>query len=196
MAAGRTLGAMTAGLSEREKMIRGELYSAADPELSASRARARLLLHRLNGGKPTEAAERASLLGELLARVGPGLILEPPFLCDYGWNIRIGANAYINFGCVILDCAAVRIGDDVNFGPGVHLYTATHPVDAAVRRAGLEVARPIDIGDGAWLGGGAIVLPGVSIGANSAIGAGAVVTRDVPSNVVAAGNPCRVLREL
>jgi maltose O-acetyltransferase len=177
-------------MSERTKMLAGELYDAMDPELVAARTRARELLSRYN------AAPDAGLLRQLLGSVGRDAVAEPPFHCDYGENIAVGERFYANAGCVFLDCAAVTIGDRVLLGPGVHLYAATHPVDAETRRAGLEFARPITVGDDVWIGGAAVVLPGVTIGDRAVIGAASVVTSDVPADVIAAGNPCRPVREL
>lgn len=182
--------------SERDKMLAGELYSGMDPELVAARSRCRRLLREYEATDPDDAAGRAAILARLFGAVGPGAIIEPPFRCDYGVYTTIGARFYANFGCVILDCNRVTIGDDVLFAPNVQLYTAEHPVDAEQRARGPELARPITIGDKVWLGGGAIVLPGVTIGAGTTIGAGAVVTRDVPAGVLAAGNPCKVIRVL
>jgi maltose O-acetyltransferase len=174
--------------SEREKMLAGELYDPGDPQLSADRRRCRELLRRL----PAEPR----LLEELLGHLGDGGHIETPFACDYGFNITLGARAFVNFNAVFLDCAPVTIGDRAQIGPAVQLLTADHPLDQQQRRQGLEDAKPIDIGPDAWLGGGVIVLPGVSVGANSVIGAGSVVTKPIPPNVVAVGNPCRVIREL
>ena len=166
-------------------MLAGELYDATDPELTADRERARALLQRY-------ANERdPALLGTLFERLGKGAVIEAPFHCDYGWNIALGERVYANAFCVLLDCAPIEIGDRALLGPGVHLYTATHPLEAAERRQGLEYARPIAIGDDAWLGGGSIVLPGVSVGEAAVVGAGSVVTRDVPPGVTVAGNPAR-----
>jgi maltose O-acetyltransferase len=166
-------------------MLAGELYDASDPELAASRERARDLLGRYN-------AERdPALLAELFGRLGRKAVVEAPFHCDYGWNIAVGEHFYANAFCVFLDCAPIEIGDRVLLGPGVHLYTATHPRDASERREGLEYARPIAIGDDAWLGGGSIVLPGVTLGEGAVVGAGSVVTRDVAPGVAVAGNPAR-----
>jgi maltose O-acetyltransferase len=173
---------------EKEKMLAGELYRASDPELVEERRRARRLLRRL----PDDPA----VLDELLGHLGDGAEILAPFACDYGYNITLGAAAFVNFNCVFLDCAPIEIGERAQIGPAVQLLTADHPRDAESRRNGLENAKPISIGADAWLGCGAIVLPGVSVGENSVIGAGSVVTRDVPENVVAAGNPARVLREL
>ncbi|MDN3520161.1 sugar O-acetyltransferase [Halomonas ramblicola] len=183
-------------MTEREKMLAGELYDARDPELQSMRRRARLLIHELNASRDDAEAERRRLLAELLPHAGEGLWIEPPFFCDYGAHIRLGRGVFFNFDCVVLDVAPVTIGDHVLFGPAVQLYTATHPLDAAARRSGLEAGRPIAIGDDCWLGGGAVINPGVSIGARSVIGAGSVVTRDLPADVFAAGNPCRVIRPI
>jgi maltose O-acetyltransferase len=182
--------------TERERMLAGELYVASDPELVLARRRARDLLRALNGSRDVEMDKRRRILGELLGAVGEGAWIEPPFSCDYGRNITLGDRVYFNFNCVILDCAAVTIGSDVFFGPNVQVYAATHPTDHVARRSGLELARPIEVGSDVWIGGGAILCPGVRVGARSVIGAGSVVTRDVPEGVVAAGNPCRVIRSL
>jgi maltose O-acetyltransferase len=171
--------------SEKEKMLAGELYRASDPELVEERRRCRELLRRL----PDDPGALAELLGHL----GEGAEVIAPFHCDYGYNISVGAGAFVNAGCVFLDCAPIDIGERAQLGPAVQLLAADHPLDPETRRAGLENASPISIGADAWLGGGAIVLPGRKIGAETVIGAGSVVTRDVPAGVVAAGNPCRVL---
>jgi maltose O-acetyltransferase len=185
-----------APVTEREKMLAGELYLAADPELVAARQRARRLTRLYNATTEEEAEERDRLLRELLGAVGTGAFIEPPFHCDYGSEIFAGERFYANFGCVILDCAPVRIGNDVQLGPSVQIYAATHPLDAAARAAGPELAAPVTLGDRVWIGGGAILCPGVTVGENTTIGAGSVVTRDLPANVLAAGNPCRVIRTL
>jgi len=163
----------------------GELYDAFDPELVEARAQARTLLARYNAVGDRQA------LKQLFAQLADDAIVEAPFHCDYGFNISVGRRFYANVNCVFLDCAAIEIGDHVLFGPGVHLYTATHPVDASDRREGLELAKPIVVGDDAWLGGGAVVLPGVAIGARTVVGAGSVVTQDVPADQKVAGNPAR-----
>jgi maltose O-acetyltransferase len=178
--------------SQRERMLAGELYIADDPELAAESRRARGLCDDYNRGE----GDGRAILHELLAGFGEGSEIRPPFYCDYGYQIRIGARVFANFGLVALDVAAITIGDDVQFGPNVQLLTPTHPTDAGLRRAKWEAARPITIGANAWLGGGAIVLPGVSIGEDTVVGAGAVVTRDLPAGVVALGNPARVTRSL
>lgn len=183
-------------MTEREKMLASELYDPRDPELQALRRRARVLSKTLNDSLDDEEDERARLLRELIPNAGPHLWVEPPFYCDYGCHIWLGENVFFNFNCVVLDVASVTVGDNVLFGPGVQLYTATHPLDAETRRSGLEAGRPIAIGDDCWIGGGAIINPGVSIGSRSVIGAGSVVTSDIPTDVFAAGNPCHVIRDL
>ena len=180
--------------SHRDRMLAGELYLGSDPELAAGHRRARRLMDRFNHAAVDEDGERLSLLGELLGEIGPGSEVRPPFYCDYGSQIRIGARTFVNFGLMALDPAPITIGSDVQIGPNVQLLTPTHPIDPDLRRAKWEAARPIAIADNVWLGGGVIVLPGVTIGANSVVGAGAVVARDVPAGVVAVGNPARVIR--
>ena len=180
--------------SQKERMLRGELYDPRDEQLSAERRRARLLTKALNDTSDEQQDERAKLIRQLIPNAGEDLWIEPPFHCDYGSNITLGDRVYFNFNCIVLDVAAVRIGSGVLFGPNVQIYTASHPLKAIDRRTGLEFARPIEIGDDVWVGGGAIICPGVKIGARSVIGAGSVVTRDIPEAVIAAGNPCRVIR--
>jgi maltose O-acetyltransferase len=175
--------------SEREKMIAGEPYRASDPELVEARLRAQELLARYNAIAPRETGTRDAVLRQLLGAVGQGPTVMPRFACDYGFNIRAGDNLFVNYDCVFLDCAPIDIGDDVQIGPAVQLYTATHPLDAALRRSGIEGAQPIRIGHNVWIGGGAIVLPGVTIGDDAVIGAGSVVTRDVARGAVVVGNP-------
>ena len=182
--------------SEREKMIRGELYLATDPELVEARVRARRVFARFNASDPGDVATRVALMRELFGTVGADSWIEPPFYCDYGSQITLGAGVFVNFGGVFLDPAPIVIGDGAQIGPNVQLLTADHPLDARARAAGPELARPITIGARVWLGGGVIVCPGVTIGEESTIGAGSVVTRDVPPGVVAVGNPCRVIRKL
>ena len=177
-------------------MLRGELYVADDPELTADHARAQELLERYNATGHTEQDERDRLLRELLGEVGDGAVVKPPFRCDYGSQISIGARTFVNYGCVILDVVPVRIGAHCQIATNVQLLAATHPVDPEPRREGWEYGEPITIGDNVWLGGGAIVCPGVTIGEDTVVGAGAVVTRDLPSRVVAVGNPARVLRTI
>lgn len=182
--------------SERAKMLRGDLYLASDPELAAARLRARDLWERLNAAPADAAHEKAELLRALLGSIGPGAVVEPPFYCDYGTQIELAAGAFVNFNCVFLDPAPIRIGEQTMLGPNVQLLTADHPRDPHVRVSGPELARPITIGDRVWIGGGTIVCPGVRIGDDTTIGAGSVVVRDIPDGVVAVGNPCRVVRRL
>lgn len=177
-------------------MLSGEPYLASDPELVAARARARSLLRAYSRTGPSELDLRDSLLRQLLGTLGPELFIEPPFFCDYGSNIHVGARVYMNFQCTILDCNRVEIGDDVMFGPGVHIYTATHPLDPDERVEGPESALPVRIGSRVWIGGSSVILPGVTIGEGTTIGAGSVVTSDIPARVLAVGNPCRILRQL
>jgi maltose O-acetyltransferase len=182
--------------SEREKMLRGDLYIASDPELVAARDRARRLWQSYNALDPAAATPKRDLLEQLLGVIGSGSVIEAPFYCDYGSQIAIDDDVFINFNCVFLDCAEIRIGAKTQLGPAVQLYTATHPLDAAARTAGPELARPIYIGSRVWIGGGAIVLPGVEIGDDTVVGAGSVVNKSLPAGVLAAGNPCRVIRKL
>lgn len=180
----------------KRRMLAGEPYLADDPEIAADHARCAALTERYNATGADEPAVRAALLDELFAGVGAGTSIRPPLHVDFGANTTIGSRCFVNFGAVILDVGRVAIGDDVQIGPYVQLLTATHPLEAAPRRAGWEGQRPITIGDGVWLGGGVIVCPGVTIGENAVIGAGAVVTRDIPAGVLALGTPARVVREL
>jgi maltose O-acetyltransferase len=182
--------------TEREKMLAGELYLGFDPDLVAARKQARVLMAAYNGSGPFEEERRGELLRQLIGKVGTGVWVEPPFSCDYGEFIELGDGVYLNFHCIFLDCNWIRVGDGTMFGPAVQVYTATHPVSAAERRKGPEMAYPVTIGSDVWVGGGAIICPGVTIGDGSTIGAGSVVTKTIPPNVLAAGNPCRVIREL
>ena len=182
--------------SEKEKMLAGELYLAADPELAAERRRARRLTRLYNNSTEDEVDQRVQLLKELFGAVGPRVEIEPPFRCDYGSHIYAGDGLFINFGCVILDCGPVKIGRECMFGPDVHIYAASHPIDPAARCAGPEYGSFVTIGDRVWLGGGVKICPGVTIGDSAVIGAGSVVTKDIPPRVVAAGNPCRVIRAI
>lgn len=182
--------------TEKERMLAGDAYDASDPELVADRLRARTLCQRLALAPPRELdAEHEEIILQLFGRKTDAYI-TPPFFCDYGSNIRMGSRVYFNFNCVVLDVAEVTIGDNVLFGPAVQVYTAGHPMDTAERRSGIEFGRPITIGNDVWIGGGAILCPGVRIGDRTVIGAGSVVTKDVPADVFAAGNPCRVIRQL
>lgn len=182
--------------TEKEKMLAGEYYDSQDHELVQARNRARGLTRLFNDSLESEPGQRAVLLKRLFGSVGPTIAIEPPFFCDYGFNIHVGDRFYANFGCVILDVCEVRIGDGCLLAPGVHIYTATHPVSAAERAAGKEYGRPVHIGKNVWLGGQAVIMPGVTIGDNVVVGAGAVVTKDVPDNVIVVGNPAKILRRL
>jgi maltose O-acetyltransferase len=180
----------------KERMLRGELYLAQDPELAAEHAHAQELLERFNALPDAERDERDALLRLLLGDVGERVLVKSPFRCDYGSTISVGAGTFLNYGCVLLDVAPIRIGSACQLATGVQLVTATHPVDPEPRRQGWEYGLPIAIGDNVWLGAGVIVCPGVSIGDDTVVGAGAVVTRDLPAGVVAVGNPARILREI
>lgn len=176
-------------------MIAGELYDPMDPELVRDRGRARELCFALNQTRESDVDERRRLLEQIFSTGGASVLLEPPFYCDYGNNIELGERCFFNFNCVILDVCPVRIGDFSLFGPSVQIYTPLHPFDAAERRK-KEYGAPIDIGSDVWVGGGAMILAGVTIGSRAVIGAGSVVTRDIPPDVFAAGNPCRVIRKI
>jgi len=181
--------------TERDKMLAGELYDPLDPELVAARNRARDLCQDLNATREDQQEERRRVLRQMFGSGGESVWMQPPFFCDYGSNIFLGERVFFNFNCVVLDVCQVKIGDYTLFGPAVQIYTATHPMNAELRRK-QEFARPIEIGSDVWVGGGAIICPGVRIGSQSVIGAGSVVTRDIPAGVFAAGNPCRVVREI
>jgi maltose O-acetyltransferase len=181
--------------TEKEKMLAGELYDALDPALVAARERARDLCQDLNAAREREQDVRRRILKELLGSGGDSAWLQPPFYCDYGSNIYLGERVYFNFNCVILDVCEVRIGDFSFFGPAVQIYAATHPIDAQLRRT-KEFGKPVTIGSDSWIGGGAIICPGVTIGSKTVIGAGSVVTKNIPDGVIAAGNPCRIIREI
>lgn len=181
--------------TELEKMLAGELYDPLDPDLVRARDRARDLCQDLNATREAQQEERRRIARELFGSGGESVWLQPPFYCDYGSNIRLGERVFFNFNCVVLDVCEVKIGAYTLFGPAVQIYTATHPMNAELRRK-QEFAKPIEIGSDVWVGGGAIICPGVKIGSRSVIGAGSVVTRDIPEGVFAAGNPCRVIREI
>lgn len=183
-------------LTEKQKMLRGELYHAADNELAAERRKARLLIKQLNDSSDEETELRRQLLFELIPQQGANLWIEPPFYCDYGYNITVGDGVYFNFNCTLLDVMPITIGQGVLIGPSVHIYTAMHPTDWQERATGLEFAKPVSIGDNVWIGGAAVICPGVTIGSRSIIGAGSVVTRSIPPDVFAAGNPCKVVKAL
>ncbi|EOC1339585.1 maltose O-acetyltransferase [Cronobacter dublinensis] len=180
---------------EKRKMIAGEPYRPSDPQLREDRLRARHLLHEYNYSAPDAKARRQEILETLLGAAGNAYI-EPTFRCDYGYNIYLGENFYANFDCVILDVCPVRIGDNCMLAPGVHIYTATHPLDPTERNSGLEFAKPVTIGNNVWIGGRAIINPGVTLGDNVVVGSGAVVTQSVEANCVVVGNPARVVRRL
>ena len=177
-------------------MLAGERYDASDPELVADRERARALTSAYNRTLAEDGARREEILSTLFGSLGAGCEIEPPFRCDYGYNVHVGDDFYANFGCVVLDVRRVEFGPNCNLGPGVHVYTATHPLDAGARASGAEYGEPVSIGSNVWIGGRALVNPGVSIGDDVVVGSGAVVTRDVPDGVVVAGNPATVVREL
>jgi maltose O-acetyltransferase len=179
--------------TEKEKMLAGELYDATDSELTGERQKARQLIQRLNGTDYGDRAAYQQVIRELLPNAAPDIAVEAPFYCDYGYNIYAGEKVFFNFDCVLLDVMPIHIGAFTMFGPKVQIYTATHPLDAAERRKGPEFARPISIGADCWIGGGVIISPGVTIGDRCVIGAGAVVTRDLPADTIAVGNPARPL---
>jgi maltose O-acetyltransferase len=179
---------------QKDRMLSGELYLADDPELRADAVRCDALLARFNATRATDFDERRRILTDLLGELGEGTVIRPPLFMDYGYQTSVGSGTFINFNCVILDVGRVRIGADVQIGPNVQILTPTHPIDPEQRRSGLEAAKPITIEDNVWLGGGAIVLAGVTIGRDTVVGAAAVVTKDLPPGVVAVGNPARVIR--
>lgn len=183
-------------MTEKEKMFAGELYVSTGEELTADRINAKKLCHKYNSLDPDNYEERRNVLLKLLGKTKDNFLIEPNFWCDYGYNIEIGENFYSNHNLVILDPAKVTFGDNVFIAPNCGFYTAGHPIDAQKRNNLLEYAYPITVGNNVWIGGNVVVLPGVTIGDNVVIGAGSVVTKDIPSNVVAVGNPCRVLREI
>lgn len=180
--------------TEREKMLAGELYLATDEELTKMHFQARRLLHAFNCSAPLDLVDRQEIALSLFGKIGKNFTVRPPFYCDYGCHIFAGDNLYINYDCTILDCNTVHLGNNVLLAPKVQIYTAYHPTDPDVRLSGKELAAPVKIGDNVWLGGGVIVCPGISIGSNVTIGAGSVVTKDLPDNVIAAGNPCRIIK--
>ena len=181
--------------SEREKMLAGELYDALDPELVAARNRGRDLCQMLNASREGDQELRRFICTELFGDAGQSVWMQPPFYCDYGSNIELGDRVFFNFNCIVLDVCRVTIGDYTMFGPAVQILTPMHPLNAELRRK-QEYGKPIEIGSDVWVGGGALILPGVRIGSRSVIGAGSVVTRDIPDGVFAAGNPCRLIRTL
>lgn len=183
-------------MEEREKMINGERYNPADKTLLKDREYAKTLCYEYNNLPPSETKKRKDLLQKILSKTGENFLIEQPFQCDYGCNIEIGENFYANHGLIILDPAKVKFGNNVFIGPNCGFYTPEHPLDAENRIKGYEYAFPINIGNNVWFGGNVVILSGVTIGDNSVIGAGSVVTKDIPANVIAAGNPCKVIREI
>jgi maltose O-acetyltransferase len=180
----------------KRRMLRGELYVPSDPELHADHRRCHELLKHVNATASHERDERSRLLGELFGTIGAESGVKPPFHCDYGYNISLGRGVFVNYDCVFLDTMPITIGDGTQIGPAVQIYAADHPREPDLRRQALEFSRPVAIGANVWIGGGAILCPGVTVGDDSVVGAGSVVTRDIPPSVVAAGNPCRVIRPL
>ena len=182
--------------NEYQKMISGQLYDSADPTLKEDRRIARDVCFELTQLRPSKLAEKQELFQQLFRCEQDDFHIELPFRCDYGYNISFGKNFYANYNCTMLDCAKITIGDNVMFAPNVSLFTAAHPIDAEKRKSGIEFAMPITIGNNVWIGGNSMVMPNVTIGNNVVIGAGSVVTKDIPDNCIAVGNPCRVLREI
>ncbi len=182
--------------TEKEKMLAGALYQASDKQLAAERLHARKLTRLYNQTEETERETRAVLLRQLFGSTGKHAFVEPPFHCDYGYNIHVGENFYANFDCIILDVCLVTIGNNCAMAPGVHIYTATHPIDAQERIAGAEYGKPVTIGDNVWIGGRAVINPGITIGNNVVIASGSIVTKNIPDNVVVAGNPAQIIKYL
>lgn len=182
--------------TEKEKMLTGELYNPLDSQLNDERFNARILFQQLNKTSENEIEERKKLLSKLIPNAGKNLWVEPPFYCDYGWNIETGDGVFFNFNCVVLDVMPVKIGSRTLMAPNVQIYTATHPIDYKQRALGLENAKPVTIGEDVWIGGNVTICPGVTIGDRAVIGAGSVVTKNIPSDVLAVGNPCKVIRTL
>ncbi len=183
-------------MSEKEKMLRGEGYIASDKELVKDRKNARKLTRMYNQTTEDEDKKRSEILKNLLGTIGNNVFIEPNFRCDYGYNIHLGENFFANFDCIMLDICKINIGDNVMFGPGVHIYTAYHPIDSTSRISGIEYGSPVNIGDNVWIGGKTIINPGVNIGENTVIGSGSVVVKDIPANCVAVGNPCKVIKKI
>lgn len=183
-------------MTEKEKMLSYQPYCSMDEELLQERQIAKQKIYELNQLNPKEIEKREDIIKSLFGKIGKNFFIEPPFYCDYGYNVTIGDNFYSNYHCTILDCAKVRIGNNVMFGPNVSIYTAGHPVDKETRNAGLEYAYDITIGNDVWIGGNTVILPNVTIGDDVVIGAGSIVTKDIPSHCVAVGNPCHVLRSI
>jgi maltose O-acetyltransferase len=183
-------------MTEKEKMLSGKLYKAQDNELVNDMLKSRKITRLYNNTTEKEIKYRKELLSQLFEKIGENIQIEPPFRCDYGCHISIGDNFYANYDCIILDVNKVNIGNNVFFGPRVCIYTAGHPIDAAIRNELLEFGKPVIIGDNVWIGGNAVINPGVKIGNNTIIGSGSIVTKNIPDNVIAVGNPCRVLRSI
>lgn len=183
-------------MTEKEKMLSGKPYKSFGEELLGERQHAKEMIFEFNSLRPNEIEKRNEIIKKLFGKASDNFFIEPPFRCDYGYNIFMGENFYSNYNCTILDCAKVTIGDNVLFAPNVSLFTAGHPIHFEPRNEGFEYAFPITIGNNVWIGGGVIVNPGVTIGDNVVIGSGSVVTKDIPSNVIAAGNPCKIIREI
>ncbi len=183
-------------INHKAQMLAGEWYDPLDPTLAAERRAARLLMKAYNDTRDDEEDERKRILSLLIGKAGPNLIIEPPFYCDYGYNITVGENVFFNFNCVVLDVTPVTMGDRVMCAPNVQFYAATHQLSALERRTGLELGKPIVIGSDVWIGGGSIILPGVTIGSRCVIGAGSVVSKDVPDDTLVVGNPARAIRDL
>lgn len=183
-------------LTEKEKMLAGEMYDPHDSELRQKRMNARRLSRLFNDTTEMDGQDRSDLLKKLLGSTGDNIHVEPTIRCDYGFNIHVGNNFYANFDCVFLDVCEIRIGDNCMISPGVHIYTATHPLNAAARNSGKEFGKPVTIGDNVWIGGRAIITPGVTIGNNAIIAAGSVVTQDVPANTLVGGNPARLIKQV
>jgi maltose O-acetyltransferase len=182
--------------TEKEKMLAGELYNPADSQLVKGRENARRLTRLFNETVESEASKRSELLRELFGTTGENIFIEPNIRCDYGFNLHVGENFYVNFDCTFLDVCEIHIGDNCLIAPGVHIYTATHPINPYERNSGTEYGKPVTIGDNVWIGGKAIINPGVTIGNNVVIASGAVVTKVVPDNVVIGGNPARIIKQI
>ena len=183
-------------MTEKEKMIAGNIYTPSDSQLVKDRRHARIVFGKYNATHPDDVEKRKALLQELFDQQPKNLYIEPPFYCDYGYNIELGDNVYLNFNCCILDVSIVKIGDNTMLGPNVQIYTATHPLEYNARNSGLEFAKPITIGNNVWVGGNATICPGVKIGNNVVIGAGSVVTKSFPDDVFIAGNPARIIKTI
>lgn len=182
--------------SEKEKMLASELYAASDPQLTQEREHARMLIRLYNQSLETEHDLRDQLMKQLFGSTGEELYIEPTFRCDYGYNIHVGNHFYANFDCVFLDVCEIRIGDHCYIAPGVHIYTAAHPIHPVERISGKEFGKPVTIGNNVWIGGSVVINPGITIGHNVVIGSGAIVTKDVPDNVVVAGNPAKIIKRI